>query len=103
VSAPATRVGVAAIGRRKAEEVPKTNETGEMRAPKPTPAEIPEPGGAEYHRKPKRGLFDDPGCIATGGILLQTTGQASASRIGDIAAQSRMMQDADSRMKFVQA
>jgi hypothetical protein len=58
--------------RGKTEEARKTQDAREMRAPKPTPAEIPDPGRAGYHRKPKRGLFDDPGFIATGGILLPT-------------------------------
>jgi hypothetical protein len=51
-----------------------------MRAPRLSPAEIPKPGRDEYHRKPKRGLSDDPGCVTTGGIVYLTEDYGEGSQ-----------------------
>jgi hypothetical protein len=75
-----TRIGGDAAVHREPEESRKTKEAAEIHTRHAIPAEIPEPGRAEYHRKPKRGLSDDPGGSATGGILLGTTGYATESQ-----------------------
>ena len=62
-------VGDAASNEWKTQEFRKERGAGQMRAPRLSPAAMSRPGKDEYHRKPKRGLFDDPGQDTTGRIL----------------------------------